>query len=124
MERRCPLECGPRRAGLGGPCSSLCWSLHACLGGCHVTHARWLLRNMQAVDEDERLLAVACRGSELALWDLARQRRTYLAKGAKPNRVGLTDLPWCTAVAFVPGSSGTKVGILILSDNETIEVNS
>jgi ribosome biogenesis protein NSA1 len=64
---------------------------------------------MQAVDEDERLLAVACRGTELTLWDLATRQRAYLAKSAKPDRVGLVEPPWCTAVAFVPGSSGTKV---------------
>lgn len=33
----------------------------------------------------------------------------YIAKGGKPNKVGLVDKPWNTAVAFLPGSNGTKI---------------
>ena len=61
------------------------------------------------MDEEGRLLAVGARGTELSVWDIGSQQRTYLAKSSKPDRVGLTDPPWCTAVAFVPGSSGSKV---------------
>lgn len=32
-----------------------------------------------------------------------------MAKGAKPNRVGLMDKPWNTAVAFLPGSQGKQI---------------
>ena len=52
---------------------------------------------------------MGCRGTELGIWDLATRQRSYLAKGAKPNRIGLVDPPCNTAVAFVPGSSATKV---------------
>jgi hypothetical protein len=40
---------------------------------------------------------------------VATRQRSYLAKSAKPNRIGLVDPPCNTAVAFVPGSSATKV---------------
>lgn len=71
-------------------------------GKCRCLHA-------QAVDEGEASLAVGCKGSELSVWDLATHQRSYLAKSAKPNRIGLVDPPNVTAVAFVPGSSATKV---------------
>ena len=61
------------------------------------------------MDEGEASLAVGCRGTELSVWDLASRQRSYLAKSAKPNRISLVDPPHVTAVAFVPGSSATKV---------------
>ena len=54
-------------------------------------------------------IALACNGSELGIWDLQKQQRSYHAKGNKPNRIGLVDKPWNTAAAFLPGSYGQKV---------------
>ena len=54
-------------------------------------------------------IALACNGSELGIWDLQKQQRSYHAKGNKPNRIGLVDKPWNTAAAFLPGSHGQKV---------------
>lgn len=62
-----------------------------------------------ALCEETGQLAVACEGSELSLWSLATQQRTYQAKGAKPNRIGLMDKPWNTAVAFLPGSGARRL---------------
>lgn len=42
----------------------------------------------QAVDEVASKAAVGCIGTELSIWDLETQQRSYLAKGAKPNRIG------------------------------------
>ncbi len=66
-------------------------------------------RVVQAVDEDGRYLAVGNQGTELSIWDLQTQQRFYLAKGTKPNRIGLVDLASNTCVAFVPGTDGNKV---------------
>lgn len=52
---------------------------------------------------------MACNGSELSIWDLEQRQKQYQAKGNKPNRIGLVDKPWNTAVAFLPGSDGQKV---------------
>ena len=54
-------------------------------------------------------IALAGNGSELGIWDLQKQQRSYHAKGNKPNRIGLVDKPWNTAAAFLPGSYGQKV---------------
>ncbi|DBA78806.1 TPA: hypothetical protein ACH3X1_008702 [Trebouxia sp. C0004] len=54
-------------------------------------------------------IALACNGSELGVWDLQKQQRSYHAKGNKPNRIGLVDKPWNTCAAFLPGSDGQKV---------------
>lgn len=43
------------------------------------------------------------------MWDFTKGERLYLAKGAKPNRVGLMDKPWNTAVTFLPGSKGERL---------------
>lgn len=63
----------------------------------------------QAVSEDESCIALGCEGTEVNIWDVRSQQRTFLAKSAKPNRIGLVDLPWCSAVAFMPGSESLKV---------------
>ena len=63
----------------------------------------------QAVDEAGERLAVGCEGSELSIWGIQSRQRSYLAKGAKPNRVGLMEKPWTTTVAFLPGCGGTKL---------------
>ncbi|KAK9915387.1 hypothetical protein WJX75_008542 [Coccomyxa subellipsoidea] len=62
-----------------------------------------------AVSEDESCIALGCEGTEVNIWDVRSQQRTFLAKSAKPNRIGLVDLPWCSAVAFMPGSESLKV---------------
>ena len=64
---------------------------------------------LQAISEDGTKAAFGCEGAELSIWDIATQQRSYLAKGAKPNRVGLVDHASNTAVTFVPGSEATKV---------------
>ena len=63
----------------------------------------------QEVSKDESCMAVGSRGSELNIWDVRTQQQTFLAKSAKPNRIGLMDPPWCSAVAFLPGSDNSKV---------------
>ena len=64
---------------------------------------------LQAVDQDTLSLAFACKGSELGIWSLVKGMRIYLAKGAKPSSIGLMDPPWNTAVAFLPGTSGSQI---------------
>lgn len=54
-------------------------------------------------------MAVGCQGSELNIWDVKTQQQIFLAKSAKPNRIGLVDPPWCSAVAVLPGSDNSKV---------------
>lgn len=64
----------------------------------------------QAVDEGHGVsLAIACDGKELSVWDILSASCKYQAKGQKPNKLGLTDRPRNTAVAFIPGSSGRQV---------------
>ena len=65
---------------------------------------------MQAVHAADAAtsVALACHGSELGIWDLHQHQRSYHAKGNKPNRIGLVDKPWNTAVAFLPGSQGQR----------------
>jgi ribosome biogenesis protein NSA1 len=65
--------------------------------------------NVQALCEETGQLAVGGKGSEVSVWSIEKQERTYQAKGAKPNRIGLMDKPWNTAVAFLPGSQGSQV---------------
>jgi ribosome biogenesis protein NSA1 len=64
-----------------------------------------------ALDEPTGYLAVGSQGAELRVYNLALpdQPAVFTAKGAKPNRVGLVDKPWNSAVAFYPGSNGSKI---------------
>eukprot|EP00887_Chlorella_sp_A99_P000645 scaffold5.g645.t1 len=58
-------------------------------------------------------LAVGCQGTELRLYDVATGQLAWAAKGGKPNKVGLVDKPWNTALAFLPRSlpaSGQDAG--------------
>ena len=64
---------------------------------------------MQAVDEGCGHAALACEGSELGIWDLQLQQRSYHAKCGKPNMIRLVDKPHNTAVAFLPGSHGHRL---------------
>ena len=64
---------------------------------------------MQAVNEGGTQAALACQGSELGIWDLQQQQRSYHAKGGKPNKLRLVDKPHNTAVAFLPGSSSQRL---------------
>ena len=64
-----------------------------------------------ALDEPTGFLAVGSQGAELRVFDIALpdQPAVFTAKGSKPNRIGLVDKPWNSAVAFHPGSNGTKI---------------
>lgn len=64
---------------------------------------------MQAVESKAGLMAAGCRGSELSIWNIHTQQKAFQAKGAKPNKLGLMDLPWNSAVAFIPGAGGRKL---------------
>ena len=64
---------------------------------------------VQAVDEACGHAALACEGSELGIWDLQQQQRSYHAKGGKPNKIRLVDKPHNTAVAFLAGSLGQRL---------------
>lgn len=64
---------------------------------------------LQALSEDGSKAAFGCQGAELSIWDITTQQKSYSAKGAKPNRVGLMDLPDNTAVTFIPGSESREV---------------
>ena len=66
---------------------------------------------LQALSEAGSKAAFGCQGAELSIWDITTQQKSYSAKGAKPNRVGLMDLPANTAVTFIPGSEATQVSI-------------
>lgn len=65
---------------------------------------------VQALDSDAGHLAVGAKGSELGVWDTHTQQRVFLGKGAKPNRIGLVDPAQNSAVAYIPGGVGRKVG--------------
>ncbi|KAK9832561.1 hypothetical protein WJX84_011909 [Apatococcus fuscideae] len=62
-----------------------------------------------AVSSEAGLAAVGCRGSELSLWNISTQQKAFQAKGAKPNKLGLMDPPWNSALAFVPAAAGRKL---------------
>jgi ribosome biogenesis protein NSA1 len=74
-----------------------------------------------ALDTATGVLAVGAQGAELRLYDLsqapgpskngelAKLEPLFAAKGAKPNRIGLVDKPWTSAVAFFPDSGAKKV---------------
>jgi ribosome biogenesis protein NSA1 len=64
-----------------------------------------------AVEESVGFLAVGSQGAELRVYNLALpdQPTVFAAKGSKPNRIGLVDKPWNSAVAFFPGSNGNKI---------------
>ena len=66
-----------------------------------------------ALDPASDRLAVGSEGAELRVYDLAApsQPPAYTAKGGKPNKVGLVDRPWNSALAFLPGSAGKKIVI-------------
>lgn len=54
------------------------------------------------------LLAIGGKDVELRLHEVATGVVKYTAKGAKPNKVGLTDKPWNTAVAFLPAVASSE----------------
>ena len=72
-----------------------------------------------ALEESASLLAVGSQGAELRLYDLSRPEGSdsstavavpaFTAKGPKPNRIGLVDKPWTSAVSFFPDTHGTKI---------------
>lgn len=62
-----------------------------------------------AFDPQSGLLAIGCKGAELRLIDINTGQTAFTAKGGKPNKVGVVDPAWNTALAFVPGSGGKKI---------------
>lgn len=61
-------------------------------------------------DVETRTLGVGCKGAELRLYSLDQPNMPkFSAKGGKPNKVGLVDKPWNTAISFVPNSNATKI---------------
>ena len=63
-----------------------------------------------AIEEPRGLFAVGSQGAELRIYSLALPKEPiFSGRGSKPNRVGLVDRPWNSAVAFYPGSEGTKI---------------
>ena len=61
------------------------------------------------MEKEAGLLAVGCQGSELSIWNVHTREKVFQAKGAKPNKLGLMDLPWNSALTFVPGAAGKKL---------------
>lgn len=49
---------------------------------------------------------VGGEGMQPSLWDLCTGSRVWQGKGGKPNRIGLVDKPFTTALAFLPDSRG------------------
>eukprot|EP00884_Botryococcus_braunii_P019892 jgi/Botrbrau1/6587/Bobra.0189s0014.1 len=65
-----------------------------------------------AVAPGAREAAVGTQGtSQLTVWDLNTQQRLYLAKGAKPNAIGLVDKPWDSALTYLRGGEARKVAV-------------
>ena len=63
-----------------------------------------------ALEESAGLFAVGSHGAELRLYNLALpDGPVFSGKGSKPDKLGLVDRPWNSAVAFFPGSNGTKI---------------
>jgi len=59
----------------------------------------------QAVDSAGAHIVVGAEGMQPSIWDLSTGSRVWQGKGGKPNRIGLVDKPFTTAVAFLPNSS-------------------
>ncbi|GAX76123.1 hypothetical protein CEUSTIGMA_g3566.t1 [Chlamydomonas eustigma] len=55
-----------------------------------------------SVDHTGRYIALGGEGHNVQVWDLATQKEVFHAKGGKPNKVGLVDLPHITAITFLP----------------------
>lgn len=55
-------------------------------------------------------IVVGGEGSQPSIWDLATASKVWQGKGGKPNRVGLVDKPYPTALAFLPGSGAAAAG--------------
>lgn len=80
-----------------------------------------------AFDRDANVLAVGSKGSELKLYDTTVRSKgggtsdmsgmppklepLFIAKGGARNKVGLSDLPWNSAVAFYPDTEGMKIWV-------------
>ena len=47
-------------------------------------------------------IAVGCDGTELRVYNVSSGALLFAAKGGKPDEVGLVDLPFNTAVSFLP----------------------
>jgi ribosome biogenesis protein NSA1 len=69
-----------------------------------------VLVNLQAVDAAGMHLVVGGEGMQPSIWDLTTGSKVWQGKGGKPNRVGLVDKPYTTALTFLP-SSGTAAAV-------------
>lgn len=109
MEQQRQLECTqtPAVYGEGLPPSWLCQQPQH-------RHSADMTNVLQDIGEDGSKAAFGSEGAELSIWDIVTQQRSYIAKGSKPNRIGLVDHPNNTAVAFIPGTDATKVRLLAL----------
>jgi hypothetical protein len=57
---------------------------------------------LQAVDGAGSHIVVGGEGMQPGIWDLSSGTRVWQGKGGKPNRVGLVDKAFTTALAFLP----------------------
>lgn len=54
-------------------------------------------------------LAIGGESTDLVLFDLETKAKIWFAKNAKPNMLGISEKPGCTALTHVPGSQGKKI---------------
>lgn len=66
-----------------------------------------------ALDKESNILAIGSKSTELRTYDVGQSdhQPVFVAKGGKANKVGLSDRPWNSAVAFFPGTNGAKVWV-------------
>ena len=73
---------------------------------------------LQDISKDGSKAAFGSEGAELSIWDIATQQRSYIAKGSKPNRIGLVDHPQqysCSIHSWHRRNKGTFDGALRIS---------
>ncbi|KAI3438930.1 hypothetical protein D9Q98_001344 [Chlorella vulgaris] len=82
--------------------------LHSPAGGSWEQQRSWQVPDKvccTAYDPASSRLAVGCQGTELRLFDVTTGELVFAFKGGKPNKVGLVDRPWNTAITFLPAAS-------------------
>ena len=104
MEQQRQLECPQAPALYGEDLPTFWHGQHSSLD----TAQTWG-NVLQDISTASLKAAFGNEGSELSIWDIATQQRDYIAKGSKPNRIGLVDHSNNTAVAFIPGTEATQV---------------
>lgn len=87
-------------------CDTFSWSrpsstAHVC---CHAAASF-----AQALDSAGTHIVVGGEGMQPSIWDLSTGSRVWQGKGGKPNRIGLVDKAFTTAVAFLPNSNEDAV---------------